>query len=363
MRFNAIPSCAGGASRLAYARLCEAGSNPEPLLSKAELTRDLIDNPEARIKVRSQISFLKLVADALQDDLLGFHLAQTFDLREIGLLYYVMASSDTLADALQRADRYGSIVNDGMSLRVSRAGEISIVLKYVAIERTSDRHQIEFYLTSLVRLCRQLTGRELRPARIRLMHRRSEEFPELTRFLGSEIEFGSNLDELVFEESARLLQVVSADPHLDRLLTRYSDEAIAHRPTGQSRLRPSLENVIVPLLPHGKARANEIARRLGMSHRTLVRRLSSEGLTFSRILDELRADLGKQYLSEDNLPISQIAWLLGYREVSAFTRATRRWTGSAPKQFRAQRQSAPPNDPDADAVLQSRRSKTQARSG
>jgi len=101
-------------------------------------------------------------------------------------------------------------------------------------------------------------------------------------------------------------------------------------------MRPGLENAIAPLLPHGQARASEVARRLGMSHRTLARRLSSEGLTFSGILDELKSDLAKRYLKEKHLAISEIAWLLGYREVSAFTHAFKRWTGRTPREVRVQ---------------------------
>lgn len=79
------------------------------------LTRAQIDNPRAQIKVRDQIKFLNFVASALNDDFLGFRLAQLCDLREIGLLYYVLASSETLIDALQRAVRYSTIVNEGVS--------------------------------------------------------------------------------------------------------------------------------------------------------------------------------------------------------------------------------------------------------
>ena len=93
---------------------------------------------------------------------------------------------------------------------------------------------------------------------------------------------------------------------------------------------------MAPLLPHGKANAIEVARRIGMSHRTLARKLSSEGLTFSQIAEELKGDLAGQYLRDGDLPISQIAWLLGYREVSAFTHAFKRWTGMTPRQARAQ---------------------------
>jgi AraC-like DNA-binding protein len=90
------------------------------------------------------------------------------------------------------------------------------------------------------------------------------------------------------------------------------------------------------LLPHGKANAVAIARHIGMSHRTLARRLSSEGLTFSEIAEELKGDLARHYLRDSDLPVSQIAWLLGYREISAFTRAFKRWTGKTPRQIRSQ---------------------------
>ena len=94
----------------------------------------------------------------------------------------------------------------------------------------------------------------------------------------------------------------------------------------------------MPLLPHDKANAKDVARKLGMSQRTLARHLASEGLTFVKMLQELRLDLAKRDLADRDLSITQIAWLLGYREVSAFTNAFKRWTGKTP---RAARQVAP----------------------
>jgi AraC-like DNA-binding protein len=336
MRFHSMPSAGGGISRLVSAHMRELGIQLAPLLSRAGLTVEQIDDRSARLKVRSQIKFLELSAAASQDDFLGFHLARDFDLREIGLLYYVLASSEILADALHKAERYSRIVNEGISLRFSERRETAITFSYVDVERRSDRHQIEFWLTSFVRLCRQLTNRRLVPSQIKVMHNRAKTPAEFKSFLGCEIEFGSNVDEVVFPETVKLMPIGSADPHLNELLIKYCDEALAHRESNRTNLRSSVENAIALLLPHGKARASEIARRLGMSHRTLARRLSSEGLTFSGILDELKVDLAKGYLRDGNLPISQIGWLLGYREVSAFTHAFKRWTGSTPRQSRAQ---------------------------
>jgi AraC-like DNA-binding protein len=131
------------------------------------------------------------------------------------------------------------------------------------------------------------------------------------------------------------MPVSSADPYLNELLRKYCDEARATRHANIGALRSSIENIIVPSLPHKKIRSEEIATALGLSRRTLARRLASEGLSFSGILHELRYDLARRYLSEVGLSISTIAWLLGYDEVSSFTHAFKRWAGTAPKQARS----------------------------
>jgi AraC-like DNA-binding protein len=331
-----MPSASGGIARMVYARLRERGIPATPLLSKAGLSVEQIDDRGARLKVRSQIRFLELAADALQDDLLGFHLARDYDLREIGLLYYVMASSEVLNDALQKVARYSGITNEGVSVKFRAGKEAAIVLDYVGVERRSDCHQIEFWLLSLVRLCRQLTNRRLIPSRIRLVHRRRKTPAEFRSLLGCEIEFGSGVDEVVFPGAVTRMPISSADSHLNEILMKYCEEALVHRVSAPTTLRASVENAMAPLLPHGNANAVAIARRIGMSHRTLARRLSLEGLTFSEIAEELKGDLARHYLRDSDLPVSQIAWLLGYGEISAFTRAFRRWTGKTPRQLRAQ---------------------------
>jgi hypothetical protein len=96
-RLSAIPSTAGAITRRACAALGEAGFGLAPLLARAGLTRQQVDDDHARISVRSQIRLIELAADAMQDELLGFHLARDFELREMGLLYYVLASSESWA--------------------------------------------------------------------------------------------------------------------------------------------------------------------------------------------------------------------------------------------------------------------------
>jgi hypothetical protein len=104
----------GGLSRLAVARLKSAGVPVAPLLKRVRLTPELIAQPEERLSVRSQIALLDEAAIALKDDCIGFTLARDFDLRELGLLYYVMASSQTLGDALKRVARYSQTTNEAL---------------------------------------------------------------------------------------------------------------------------------------------------------------------------------------------------------------------------------------------------------
>jgi AraC-like DNA-binding protein len=277
---------------------------------------------------------LNLVSDALHDELLGFHLAQQPDLRQAGLYYYVVASSDILIEALQRGAHYTAIVNEGMSQKCIDGRDVRILLQYVGVSRHMDLHQIEFWMTALVRIVRQLTGLRLVPSHVRFTHLRERVPSEFAEFFGDNVEFGAAVDEIAFAKKVRTLPVVSADPYLNRLLTKYCEEALSCG-RSQASFRASVENTIVPLLPHGKIRAGDIARRLGVSQRTFARRLSSEGLTFTGLLERLRFDLANRYLAEESLPISELAWLLGYQEVGAFSHAFKRWTGKTPREARA----------------------------
>jgi AraC-like DNA-binding protein len=334
-RDDRLPSTVGGMTRLAYARAKAACIALDPLLKQADLTHQEIEDPRSLLKVRNQVKFLNLVAVALEDDLLGFHLAQSADLRQLGMLYYLLASSETLIDALHRAARYSSLVNEGLALRCPDGKSVRISFHCVGISRHLDTHQIECSMTALLRICGHLTGLRLKPNRVRLMHHRSRK-ADLAKVFGDNIEFGATADDITFSDNVRQLPVVSADPFLNELMISYCDEAISRRQGTRGSFRSKVENVVATLLPHGKAHADEIARQLGLSQRTFARRLSEEGLSFSEVLDGLRSDLANRHLADRDLAVSQIAWLLGYRDVSAFSHAFKRWTGKTPGQARAE---------------------------
>jgi AraC-like DNA-binding protein len=324
-RFSSLPTARGTIARAAYARALEARLEVEPLLKSSSLTPQQIKNSQVRMPVKNQIKFLSLVAKELPDPFLGIHLAEDIELREMGLTYYVIASSETLGDAFRRLARYSGITNEGVRITCHQGKDITVKFDYVGVSRLSDRHQIECFVAILLRLCRQLTGLSLSPTRVKLAHRRTELPAEIKKMFGCEVSFGSDVDEVVYPRLADTIANVNADPYLNSLLVRYCEEALSNRRVHSGAWRLKVEN----------AKMAEIAKRLGVSRRTLARLLASEGCTFVGILDALRLDLAKSYLREQNLPASEVAWLLGFGEVSAFSHACRRWTGKTPKQLQS----------------------------
>jgi AraC-like DNA-binding protein len=335
-QISSFRRCAGLLSRLAYQRAQREGVAVGPLIEQAGLTTAAIEDRTVPLGVPDQIKFVDLVADALGDKELGFHLAQDFDLREIGLLYYVAASADTLGSALRRAERYSDLQNEGVRLRPSRGKSIRLNFDYSGVARHTDVHQIEFFIYSVIRLARHLTGRTLKPTHVRMIHKIAGDRHTLERLMDCDLQSGSDADQVDFPAASWDFPIVTADPHLHRLCVQSCEEALARRRKNASSLKVKVENAIAALLPHGQARHELVAAQLGMSPRTLARRLSSEGSSFAGILSDIRSALAHRYLADRTLPISQIAWLLGYTEIGTFTRAFQRWTGMSPSAARAQ---------------------------
>lgn len=325
----------GLTSRLAYARVRSRPALARALLRKARLSPELLDDPKARLPVRSQIQFLNLVAEALGDDMLGFNMAVDFDMRDAGLFYYVLASSERLLDVFARGARYSTVVNEGFVQKLIDERRMGLSMRYADVSRQDDRHQMEFWVTTVVRLCRRLSGVHLKPERVRLKHSRARGQSRLSSFIGCPVEFDATVDEVLFAREVGQMRVVEADPYLNRLLIEVVEERLARRAQARESFVARVENAVAPLLPHGRALASEIAPQLGMSQRTFARRLEDEGITFSDLVLRLRKDLARRYLVQERLSVSKVAWLLGYKEVATFSHAFRRWTGKAPSTYAA----------------------------
>ena len=329
-----IPMAQGGLARLAIERLESAGVPVAPILSRVGLTSELVADPEKRLSVRSQIALLDEAATALNDDCLGFTLARDHDPRALGPLYYVMASSRTLGDALKRLARYSKVTNEALVFGYREGNSLTITLSYSGVPRHRDRHQVEFCMFAAIRICRELTGQRLVPHHFSIAHHRSGNVAEMVRYVGTNVQFGADKDEFALNLGSGELPLTHADNYLNDFLLKYCEAALAGRKEHSSELRTRVENAISSLLPDGRVLAGDIARNLGMSERSLGRKLADEGLNFTEIFQQMRRDLAVRYLDDHKLHVSKIAWLLGFNDVSAFTHAFKRWTGKAPSQMR-----------------------------
>lgn len=349
--FPALSTSTGVVSRLAAQRVIQTGRMLGPLLGEAGLHSNFLEDANLEVSARSQVTFLNLVADSLQDSLLGFHIARDFELRELGSFYYLLASSDAIGPAIDAATRYNFVMNEVVRVQQKKTNRFSITYDYFGLERHRDRHQLEFWITCTLRLCRHLTNMELIPSSVEIIHAQEGDVSEMEKYFGSRVSFGAQEDRISFELPIADLPLVTADPYLNRIIQDYHQKNSDQQRKFHEPLRIRVENAIGPRLPHGTAAIGNIASDLGMSSRTLSRRLADDGLTFTTILDDVRSNMAQRYLANRMLSVSQIAWLLGYKELSSFVHAFQRWTGMTPTGARRQLRNAEPAESRASADI------------
>ena len=159
-----------------------------------------------------------------KDDCIGFTLARDFDPRELGLLYYVMASWQTLGEALKRIARYSRITNEALVFGYREGNRLIISLSYSGVPRHSDRHQIEFCMFAAIRICRMLTGQNLVPQHFTIAHHGSGGTSEMARFVGTKVQFGADTDEFALNVDARELPPQGLESPLNAGRRRPSSE-------------------------------------------------------------------------------------------------------------------------------------------
>ena len=333
------PMAIGFAINPALALLKRAGIEARPLLIRAGLSEEhTVDFSLRRVPAAAQARFLEYAAEALGDGALGLHLAAAGDPRTIGLVFYLGAAAKNLGEAIELMTRYVSIADEcaRLNLAPERDG-VALEYKFAGLSRHVLRQQSEFALAMTIKAIRFATGQEVRPVRVRFAHVRTSDLKDFVRFFGCRVEFNAPSDHLAFSREALALPLITADSQLVLTLRPICEAEVGALNKKAGSLRSSVENEVQRLLPQGQANIETVAKALGLSERTLSRNLAAEGSTFTDIMDQLRHTLALEYLKEPNLPLAQIAWLLGYEEPTSFTHAFRRWAGRPPSAVRSER--------------------------
>jgi AraC-like DNA-binding protein len=334
-------------ARRVVAELDRVGLPASELLCAVGLHRDQLTGPDAHIPFSAHVRLLENAALALREPCFGFRLGSEIELTEAGLVAYVTLNSPDLGAALRNMCRYLVILTEGSvgNLR-QEAGEVKLLFSFGDPVGTASRQLHEFGVTIMVRVCETITGHRVRPDRVELRH--DTACPMLARHLGLPVAVHQPHPALVLDAASLAVPVVNADPRLLDLLRRYADDLLARRER-KDDLVARAERWILENLHTGDVGVARLARGLGMSDRTLGRRLSEDGLTPARLVEELRQQLAHKYLAERAFSLGRITYLLGYSDLSAFTRAFRRWTGRTPSNWRAEllRMPQPPTASEA----------------
>ena len=198
------------------------------------------------------------------------------------------------------------------------------------------RQLSENTIANLLVIGRKLTGIDLTPSEVRFSHPAPNDVTEHTRFFRCPIRWRAASDALVLPADMLEAPLLMANAGLALVLDRYALELL-DRLSVEGSFGDKVREGICVALPRGDASLEVVATKLGMSARTLQRRLSEEGTSHQSLLEELRRSLSEQYLGRPDLCTEDVALMLGFSDGRAFRRAFKRWTGVSPSEFRGRR--------------------------
>jgi AraC-like DNA-binding protein len=303
------------------------------LFGAADLTPQMLADAEARI---SPAQFCVAWAQALRlsgDPALALRIAEATPPGAFGIVEYVCRSAATLRDALTQWCRYLRILDDAVEVGLVDVGSQTSLRVITESEAPAPgSHELCFAL--VVQTARATIAGPLRLAEVRFTHRVGEAQAARHRaFFDAPVRFGVPHTELVFDRDVLATPLATADPNLLEILLPAAEEKRG-RPSPEALLTDQVRRALRAALCNDDAQLEVIAKRLGLTGRSLQRRLRDEGTSFQNVRDEMRRELSDRYLGE-GMSLAEISFLLGFSEPSAFFRAFKRWTGITPFERRA----------------------------
>ncbi|NOQ87733.1 MAG: helix-turn-helix domain-containing protein [Gammaproteobacteria bacterium] len=320
------------ATNLLWKYLESIDIDPEPLYIKAGIKPQLLLNPNARLSISSVDALWEQAASVIEDPCFAIDMAEFWHPSQMGALGYAWLASSTLRRAFKRSVRYIHVVTEDLNLAVADtpAGlKISVDLEDSIF--TLPQHH-DLILTILMHMCRFNYGEELIASQICLAHPEPECSKKITDYFRTEVQFDA-------EQTCLTLARADADEVLssgnkqialmhDEMLMKYLFEI------KKGDIVQQVQSIILDNLPDGQVTDRLVASELNLSERSMQRRLKEHKTTFRYLLDGVREMVAKQYIENPVNRMSDIAFLLGFSEQSAFSRAFKKWTGKSPVEYR-----------------------------
>ncbi len=325
---DTVLSVASRAILDAYEQL---GLDGDALLNAAGLAREEVRDPDRRIPAaRADALFAAAYARA-DDPHLALHAAEALPFGAYKVVDFLCAHSATVAEAYRRIAAYFALVDVRAQIEV-RESPPSLVMRSASGQPVPPPAQ-EYTFAALIRRMALCVGDDFHPQAVELSFDAPPDASEHQRVFGAPVRFGAPKPRVLFDEATFHASIRDANPALASVLEDHARRLVGELPAGDD-LAGQVRAAIAEQPDSGAATVKSVAKRLAMSERTLSRRLRERDLTFGQLKAESRFALARTHLGDPSLSLAEVAWLLGFADQSAFTRAFRRWSGKPPGEFR-----------------------------
>lgn len=322
--------------RFGYDYVKRNEGDADKILAEVGLSLDDLTDSDQFVPFQSYAEYYEAAARELNEPNFGLKLSQEVDYDLFGPIGFDRMAGPTLRDSINIWIRFGSLYVEGAKFEMVEEGDVARLIQADArLSLQRYRQRREFADGIFLQLCRKQTGVHVVPREVRFAHSFEGDPSDHERIFGCPVYFDQPVVEIIMDRNLLDLPIKTADSELYEALLSYCEAALAERQRDHVDVVAEVERMIVELLPQGTAKAKVVASEMGMSERTLARRLADEETSFNEILDDLRQDMAVRYIAGSETPLIDTAFLLGYSNQSALTNAFRRWTGKTPRQVRA----------------------------
>jgi AraC-like DNA-binding protein len=307
------------------------GLQPLQMLAAAGIDRRCLDDPDIKMPAGALGRLLEASARAAHAEDFGLRLAETRSLAVLGPVGLLVCQEPTVRGALQALTRYVCLHNEALVIRVEELGDDAVISVELHLARPAPvRQGVELAVGVLYRMLRPLLGPGWRPL-VCFTHDPPADRTTHRRIFGTRVEFGRDFNGIVCPCRDLDHAVPSADPTLARY-ARLQLEAMLARPN--ATMADKVRELVRLQLPSGRCTIEHVARQLDVDRRTLHRKLAAEGHTFSGILESVRTEIATRILQSSEWPLAGVADLLGFSDLSAFSRWFRTRFGQSPSAWR-----------------------------
>ena len=311
------------------------GADAAELARRATIAPADLDDQDNRIPLSKYVTLMRAAKELVGDPALGLHFGEANDLAQVSIVGLIGHASETLLEAFVQLNRYGRLVIefDGGPDRFRFAQERGGA--WIVDSRANPNDFQELTESTFARfICgpRRFGVAQIAKA-VHVTHKAPAYRGEYERVFGAPVTFESDWNAILLDERLINHRVSQQPRYVFGVFSARADALLSELESAKT-VRGRVESLLLPVLHTGRAGMDQVADKLAMSRQTLFRRLKAEGTTFANVLDELRRKMALDYLKSRRVSVNETAYLVGFSDPAAFSRAFKRWTGSSPRQHR-----------------------------